>query len=159
MTKNATLETAKLDEFDKRIIACVQADNQLSHAKIGDRVGLSASAVRRRLADMHDKNVIHKDMALVHPDFHGVTLIVTIVFGDETPDIYEAFNAQMGEAPEVQQSYHIAGDEDYILIVHGPNLKWYEEWSKATFMTNPAIRRYSTRVVWSCKKYDPAIVF
>lgn len=157
MAKIATLSMPDLDEFDRKILMAMQRNNQASHASIGEGVGLSASAVRRRLSVMRQRGVIHRDMTVMHPDFHGVTLIVSLSFSDESPELYEAFDAQMAQTPEVQQSFHVAGDEDYVLIVHGPNLRWYEDWSKKTFMANPAIRRYSTKVVWSCKKYDPAM--
>lgn len=147
---------AELDDLDRRILGVVQRDNQLTNAEIGERIGLSTSSVRRRLAQMRESGVIIADVARLHPDDVGVTLIVTISFATETPEDYAAFDKQMQALPPVQQSYHIAGENDYILIVHGPNLQWYEDWAKDALMSNPIIRRYSTQVVWSCKKFDTA---
>ena len=155
MTKFAI--SPDLDSFDLGILAAVQADNQLTHAQIGAQAGLSASAVRRRLAVLRASGVIRRDCALLDPDAFGVTLIVDISFGEETPEQYAAFDAQMRSLAPVQFSYHVAGETDYVLIVHGPSLKWYEEWAKEVLMSNPVIRRYSTRVAWSYKKFDPTI--
>jgi Lrp/AsnC family leucine-responsive transcriptional regulator len=147
-----------LDAFDKNILSIVQENNQLSHNVIGKRVGLSTSAVRRRLSNLRSAGVISKDVSLIKPDSFGVTLIVTINFGDESIEAYDALDQLVLECLEIQQSYHVAGSNDYIMIVHCPSLQWYEEWSKNTFMTNSAIRRYSTAVVWSCKKFETKIV-
>ncbi|MBL4871333.1 MAG: Lrp/AsnC ligand binding domain-containing protein [Robiginitomaculum sp.] len=94
---------------------------------------------------------------MVKPDHFSVTLIVTLSFGVESIKAYDAFDQLVLESPEIQQSYHVAGSNDYILIIHGPSLIWYEEWAKHMFMSNPAIRRYSTAVVWSCKKFQTKI--
>nr|WP_232848473.1 Lrp/AsnC family transcriptional regulator [Bowmanella yangjiangensis] len=143
-----------LDELDKAILRIVQANNLIAHAAIGEQVGLSTSAVRRRLQLLRKQGVISQDVAIVNPVHTGVTIILSLSFADETVQTYQAFNQQMAALPEVMQSYHVAGSEDYILIVHGPSLSWYESWSQEVFMQNPKIRRYDSRVVWSCRKFS-----
>ena len=150
-------KSATLDSFDQKILALVQNDNLLTHSEIGDMVGLSTSAVRRRLKLMREQNVIIADVARVDPDTFGVTLITTVSFASESREIYDAFDQQIASLCPVKQSYHVAGSDDYVLIIHGPSLQWYEEWSRTVFMENEAIARYSTVVVWSCKKYETAI--
>lgn len=149
--------TPQLDEFDRRILQLVQKNNQMTHAEIGDRVGLSSSAVRRRLKTMRDAGVIERDVSILHQDDIGVRLIVSISFQNESPETYDAFERQIRETPEILQAYHVSGSVDYVLIVHGPSLGWYETWGKTVLMSNPDIRRYDTQVVWSCKKYETAV--
>ena len=43
-----------LDDFDRRILDLVQRDNRLTIEAIGERVGLSATAVQRRLKRLRD---------------------------------------------------------------------------------------------------------
>lgn len=149
-------EAFELDPFDRGILRIVQSDNQLSHAAIGEQVGLSASAVRRRLAALRAAGVIERDVSVLSGRTTGITLIVSLNFAYETPALYAAFDDQMRALPEVTQCYHVAGAVDYILVVAAPSLEWYEEWSKAQFMANEAIARYDTTVVWSCKKFETA---
>lgn len=146
-----------MDSFDRRICAIVQQDNQVTHAALGARIGLSEAAVRRRLKALRQSGVIERDVAILRQGAGGVRLIVILSFATETPEIYEAFDRQMAELPEVLQAYHVSGTVDYVLIVHGPSVEWYETWSKAQFMANPAIARFSTHVVWSCKKFETAV--
>ncbi len=128
-----------LDGFDRAILRIVQKDNQVTHADIGKDIGLSASAVRRRLKILRDNDVIIRDVSLVRPESLGVRLIVTLSFGDESLAVYDAFDALILETPEILQGYHVAGSNDYVLIVHGSSLEWYEEWGKQIFMSNPAV--------------------
>ncbi|MGK0339827.1 MAG: Lrp/AsnC family leucine-responsive transcriptional regulator [Candidatus Azotimanducaceae bacterium] len=84
-------------------------------------------------------------------------LIVTITFAKESTEAYEALEQQIKQAPRILQAYHVAGAEDYVMFVVGPSLQWYGTWSRQAFMTNPAIHRYDSRVVWSCAKFETAI--
>lgn len=150
-------KSVMLSDFDRRILALVQANNQRTHAEIGAEIGLSTSSVRRRLAKLRDEGVIVADIAQLDADAHGVTLIVSVSFREESPETYDQFDQHMRAERPVKQCYHVAGEDDYMLVVHGPSLSWYEDWSKQVLMANSAIRRYSTTVVWSCKKFDTAI--
>jgi Lrp/AsnC family leucine-responsive transcriptional regulator len=151
------IATPSLDDFDRAILKIAQQDNQFSHAAIGERVGLSASAVRRRLGILRRSGVIARDVAILDPGAFGVTLIVTVSFAIESLDIYATFERAMQSLPNVRQCYHVAGDNDYVLVVQAPTLPFYEEWAKQHIMSNDAIRRYDTVVVWSCKKFETAI--
>jgi Lrp/AsnC family leucine-responsive transcriptional regulator len=146
-----------MDCFDQKICEIIQRDNQLTHAAIGEKVGLSGAAVRRRLKALRASGVIERDVAILRTTGRGVRLIVTLSFGNESPEAYAALDQQLSDLPEVLQAYHVSGSVDYILIVHGPSVEWYEDWSKLNFMSNPDIQRYTTHIVWSCKKFETAI--
>ncbi|MEL6362862.1 MAG: Lrp/AsnC family transcriptional regulator [Pseudomonadota bacterium] len=148
---------ANTDDYDRAILRLVQNDASLTHEAIGRSVNLSASSVRRRLAALKDAGIIEKEVALLSPEHAGVTLIVSVSFKEETADAYDQLDARVRDDPAVKQSYHVSGEEDYVLIVQAPSLQWYENWGREMFMTDPAIRRYSTKVVWSRKKFDTSI--
>lgn len=58
---------------------------------------------------------------------------------------------------EVRQCYSVAGECDFVLVVHAASLEAYETWARDHLMANDAIRRYDTTVVWSCKKFETAV--
>ncbi|MEP2100983.1 MAG: Lrp/AsnC family transcriptional regulator [Parasphingorhabdus sp.] len=157
MANNAITKISDLDDFDRRILKIVQRNNQCTHAYIGEAVGLSASAVRRRLKLLRDTGLIEKDVAVLRAGDMGVRLIVLISFQNESIEAFDALDEQIRTTPEILQGYHISGPVDYCLVVQGPSLEWYEDWGKQAFMSNPAIRRYDSHVVWSCKKFETAI--
>ena len=147
----------RLDHFDLAILRIVQKDNQLSNTAIGDMVGLTAPDVRSRLLELRGRGIIEKDVAILNMNEVGVTLIINITFDVDTAEAYEAFNAQMLALENVKQCYHVSGDTDYVLIVQGPTLAWFEEWSKTYLIPNKIIKRYDSCVSWSCKKFDTSI--
>ncbi len=146
-----------MDELDQKILDIVQKNNQLTHADIGERVALSESSVRRRLKTLRATGVIARDVSILKSTGEGVRMIVTLSFERESPEVYEEFDRQIASYPEVLQAYHVSGSVDYILIVQGPCVEWYEDWSRMALMSNPNIQRYNTHVVWSCKKFETAI--
>lgn len=146
-----------IDDFDRAILAVVQADNRLPNREIAQRVNLSETAVRRRLDRLRNGGIIRADVALLDRDALGQTLIVAVTFVDDTPDIYERFRARMLASPEVSQCYSIAGDVDFIIHVHAPNLRAYERWAETHLLCDAGIRRYETSVVFTTHKFDTAV--
>ncbi|MEE9381659.1 MAG: Lrp/AsnC family transcriptional regulator [Hyphomonadaceae bacterium] len=158
MTKNAIASKYVLDDFDRALLRLVQRDNQQTYLALGQQVGLSESAVRRRLKALRKSKIIIQDVSLLKPDKYSITLIVQVSFLKDTKKIYADFDQQMDALINVRQSYHVSGSTDYILVVQGPNLEWYEEWAKDNLMTNQNISRHETAVVWSCKKYETEVL-
>ena len=56
-----------LDDFDRRLLALVRHDNLQPARILADKVGLSLSAVLRRLRRMREEKVIIADIAVVDP--------------------------------------------------------------------------------------------
>ena len=146
-----------LDPFDRAILALVQRDNQRTHAEIGREVHLSASSVRRRLARLRRDGVIAQDVSIVDPGKEWITAIVRVTFQVESPQSYDAFRRRMRDADEVAQCYAVAGETDFILIVHASSLADYEAWGERQLLADPAIGRYDTHIVWSRVKFTTAL--
>ena len=146
----------QLDQLDHRILRILQADCTRSHADIGAEVGLSASAVRRRIQAMRDAKVIAREVALLGEGagVAGITVIVTVAFERETPQLYDAFRQAMRGEPRVLQCYATAGQFDFLLVGAAQSPEDYEAWGERTLMSNPAIRRYDSFVVWSTVKFS-----
>ena len=66
MMNNLTVSgISTLDKADLAILRIVQKDNQITHAAIGDKIGLSVSAVRRRLVALRQDGHISKDVSIL----------------------------------------------------------------------------------------------
>ena len=72
-----------LDKLDRRILAILQKDARRPAELIGVDVGLSASAVQRRIVRMREEAVITAEVALVDPKQAGrpLTMIVDVEIG------------------------------------------------------------------------------
>lgn len=145
------------DTFDREILDLVQHNNRLSHAAIGTRVGLSPSSVRRRLARLRSSGVIEADVAIVNPDRDRVTVIVSVVFERESVQGDREFKQRMLAAPEVSQCYSVAGQIDFVLVVHAESHAAYEQWGERMLMSDPRIRRYDSHIAWSRVKFTTAV--
>jgi DNA-binding Lrp family transcriptional regulator len=152
--KSAAQPGRTLDPVDARILDVVQRDASLTHRAIGERVNLSASAVRRRLQAMTDDGVIRAIVALVDPEIANeeLTVLVTVTFERETPDTYTHFQRNVAADPAIKQCYIVSGQFDAFLVVTAPSPEEFWKWAERVLTVDPAVRRYDSFVVWSTVK-------
>ena len=140
-----------MDPFDIKILNIVQRDNRLPAEKIADQVGLSPSAVQRRLKRLRADGIIEADVAIVSPEAVGLTLtaIVGVIIDKERPLLaaLKEFKGLMLNTPEVMQCYDVTGEFDFIVIVTAKHMQEYEIISRKLFMENPNVRRYKSSLV------------
>jgi Lrp/AsnC family transcriptional regulator, leucine-responsive regulatory protein len=146
-----------IDTFDRALLSLVQMDNRLPNRVIAKRVNLSETAVRRRLDRLRASGLIKGDVALLDRDALGQTLIVSVVFADDTPANHIGFRTRMMAQACVTQCYSIAGEVDFIIHVHAANLRDFEAWAEQHLLCDPGIRRYETSVVFTTHKFSTAI--
>lgn len=140
-----------MDSFDVKILNIVQSDNRLPIEKIANRIGLSPSAVQRRLKRLREDGIIEADVAVISPEAIGRTLtaIVGVIIDKERPlsVALTEFKNLMLSAPEVMQCYDVTGEADFIVIITAKDMQEYEAISRRLFMENPNVRRYKTSLV------------
>jgi Lrp/AsnC family transcriptional regulator, leucine-responsive regulatory protein len=146
-----------IDFFDKKILGALQRDNRQSMAAIGKDVGLSEPAVRRRVSRLRADGMIVGDVALVNAARLGITVIVSVRFEKESLQTYDGFKATMLATDAISQCYTVTGDEDFILIGHFADMAAYNDWVNSVILTNPAISRTTTNVVYRRVKFETAI--
>lgn len=138
-----------IDVFDRQIAAALQVDNRQNIEATAARVGLSASAVHRRIARMREEGLIRADVSVLNEKAFGLgmTFIVEIVLEKVRVAEVSAIKKRLRAAPEVQQIYNVTGDVDLMLIVLARDVEHFEEISRALFSADPHVRRYRTSVV------------
>ncbi|HEU4664589.1 MAG TPA: Lrp/AsnC family transcriptional regulator [Dokdonella sp.] len=140
---------ANLDRLDRRILALLQRDARLPAETIGAEVGLSASAVQRRLARLRDDGVITGEIAVIDPRSVGrpLTLIVDLVVDGDRPELVAGLRQWLEREAAVQEAWYVTGDEDYVLVVTACDVDAYERMMQRLLAENANVRRYRTRVV------------
>jgi Lrp/AsnC family leucine-responsive transcriptional regulator len=146
-----------MDDFDRRLLHLLQRNNRQSHESLGEQVGLSPTAVRRRVQRLHESGVIRADVALLDPARLGITVITSIRFEKESNATYDAFKRRMKAAPAIAQCYTVTGDVDVILIGHFRDLAAYEQWVADELLSDPAVARSTANVVYRTVKFETAI--
>lgn len=88
-----------LDEFDRKILAILQADNMTPQRTIGEAVNLSAPAVQRRIKRLTESGVIKANVAVVDPEAVGqpITIFVEIEVFSETAEQIESAKREFAE--------------------------------------------------------------
>ena len=142
-----------LDDFDHRLLDLLQADAGQTLTALGDAVGLSASAVQRRLTRYRSSGLM-REMAVLEPELLGNLVLATVwvTMERESTSTLKAFYARMRAAPEVQQCYQLAGEQDYLVIMATTSLAEYRQAAERLFKDDGNIRRYDTHLVFDTVK-------
>lgn len=105
----------RLDELDQRIVAWLSADARASYREIGDDIGLSAPAVKRRVDRLLDAGVIERFAAVIDPGALGwdTEAFVELFCEGRTPAT--RIGTALSRHPEVVGAYTITGDPDALV--------------------------------------------
>ncbi|MFO6419022.1 Lrp/AsnC family transcriptional regulator [Hylemonella sp. W303a] len=139
---------SELDVFDSKILDLVQKDCQLSAELIADAVGLSASAVQRRLRRMRQDKTIRAEVAVVNPQAVGDAMC--FLSGLEIKDNYEALPRIRQWAlaePAVQQVFYVTGSFDLMMVVVARDVQAYDALAARLMAEIPQVVRMTTHVV------------
>lgn len=148
-----------LDKFDRGILAIMQADARRSAESIGAQVGLSASAVQRRLARLRDDGVIRAEVALVDPACAGrpLTVIADVEVERERPELQLRLKQWIAAEPAIQEAWYVTGEGDYVLIVAVRDVQAYEALMQRLMIENANVLRFRTRVALGTLKRGLAL--
>jgi DNA-binding Lrp family transcriptional regulator len=138
-----------LDDTDHHLLTELQADAGRTLRELGELVGLSPSAVQRRMERYRASGLLARTSAVLDPRFSpDLVLAVCLVQVErESRRLHEAFHRRMLAAPEVQQVYSVYGEWDYVVVLAASSLAHHNEISERLFMDTPNVRKYSTLFV------------
>lgn len=118
----------KIDEFDLKILACLQKDGAISQRDLAERVGLSQNACWRRLQRLNASGLIrgsHTDIDLSALGF-DLTVFVMIRTRHHSKEWADNFRKHVERLPEVIDFYRIGGDWDYLIKVVTRGMSGYD---------------------------------
>ncbi len=114
LTFNSDTAEKLLDDVGMNILYELQENARLSFTEIGRRVGLTAPAVTERVRRMEEVGIITGYHAHINAEKMGrpITVLIQVDCQDyRCPDVAE----ELKEVPEVQECYHITGDNDLLI--------------------------------------------
>ena len=139
----------EIDSIDARILNAFQRNNRLTADNLSEMVGLSATAVQRRLKRLRADGIIQGDVAIVSPKAVGrpITMLVSVTLERERTAIIDRFKQSIRAAPEIMSGYYVTGEADFVLIITARSMDDYEEFTRRFFYDNPDIKGFKTLVV------------
>ncbi|MCU9836829.1 Lrp/AsnC family transcriptional regulator [Ruegeria sp. WL0004] len=138
-----------LDDRDRRILTLLQQDSRISNSDLAEAVGMSASALWRRVRALEDAGVIERYGAVVNTTEMGLTFeaIVHVHLTRHDPDRIVEFIRAIDTCPEVQDCYATTGQADYHLRVLCRDLAAYNVFLEGFLFRLPAVASAQTNVV------------
>ncbi|MDQ0455567.1 Lrp/AsnC family transcriptional regulator [Rhizobium paknamense] len=139
----------RFDRFDREIIEMVQRNCQLKAEAIAEQVGLSTSAVQRRLKRLREEGIIRSEIAVIDRKAtgHPMVFIVGMEIERDNYDALAKFRIWAEKQDHIQQVYYVTGQVDLIAIVTARDVEHYDDIAALIMAENPQIRRMHTNVV------------
>lgn len=139
----------ELDDFDRHLLTRVQADAHCKAETLAAEIGLSASAVQRRLKRLRERGVIQTEVAVLDPAVmgRGLTLIAGLTIGRDNYAALPRLKAWLAAEPAVQQAWYVTGEADLVAVVLAPDMPAYDALCARLMAEVPQISRITTQVV------------
>jgi DNA-binding Lrp family transcriptional regulator len=143
----------RLDRTDERLVTLLVDDGRRSYAELGAEVGLSASAVKRRVDRLRSDGVITRFSVRLDPGALGWTVegYVELYCRPSTPP--GAIKAAVSGLPEVVDASTVSGEADALVRILASDMRHFErvleqigaepfvERTKSVLVLSPLIRR------------------
>ena len=135
-----------LDELDRKILSLLLENARMSLVEIGERVALSAPAVKRRIERLERDGTIRGYSALVDQQAvgWGTQAFLEVFFEGDTS--LESLRRALVDHPEVVGAYTVAGDPEAILHVRTADIAHLER-TIERIHREPNVARTKTQVV------------
>jgi Lrp/AsnC family leucine-responsive transcriptional regulator len=156
-------ENAALDKLDKAILRALQDNGRETYDVVGEQVGLSPSAVLRRVKRMEESGIIDRYVALVRPEAVGLGLTAYINVRLEKHTEHhkrnpmDVFRASVQSWPEVVECVALTGEMDFLLRVVVEDMAHYSRFIMETLLKHASVQDCKTSFVLDRVKTTTAV--
>jgi Lrp/AsnC family transcriptional regulator, leucine-responsive regulatory protein len=157
------MDNQALDKLDANILRILQADGRKTYDLIAAEVGLSASAVLRRVKRLEDAGIIDRYVALVKPERVGLGLTAYInVRLEKHAESHkrspmDLFRASVLTWPEVVECAALTGEMDYLLRLVVKDMSAYSRFIMDTLLKHPSVQDCKTSFMMDQVKSTTAV--
>ncbi len=119
----------KLDKTDLDILRVLQNDARLTVKELAARVHLSTTPVFERMKRLERNGYIKRYVTVLDAEKlnRGFMVFCSVKMSRLNRDIATNFAAVIRDIPEVTECYNISGSYDYLLKIHAPDMKYYQQ--------------------------------
>ena len=143
------MDSARLDAFDRKILAHLQEDARLTNSDLSERVNLSPSQCSRRRQRLEEEGLIKGYRAVLDRDRLGFSLVnvISVTLATHNRDNARRFADLLMRLPEVQEAHALTGEMDYILKVVTPDLKSLARFVNDVLLPHESVQHVKTAIV------------
>ena len=116
----------RLDPIDRRILALLQRDGRATYASIGEVVGLSAPAMKRRVDRLRQAGAIRAFTVALSPEVLGWTTEAYIELFFRSKTTPKDLLTIVERYPEILAACTVTGEADAVLHVVAENVRHLE---------------------------------
>ena len=148
-----------LDKKDLQILRTLQENARLTTKELAARVNLSSTPVFERLRRLENGGYIKKYIAVLDAEKLNLGFVVfcRVELSKLNKEIATDFTRIIQEIPEVTECYNISGSYDYLLKIHAPNMKHYQEFILNVLGTIDSLGSLESTFVMDEVKHDYGI--
>lgn len=146
----------QIDQFDRKILALLQADARLTNNDLSERVNLSASQCSRRRQRLEESGLIRGYRAVLDRERLGFPLVnvISVTLATHNRDNARRFAELLRGLPEVQEAHALTGEMDYVLKVVTRDLKSLSEFVNDVLLPHESVQHVKTAIVLETLKED-----
>lgn len=114
-----------MDKANIRILNALQMNGRLTNQELGESVGLSGSQCSRRRTALEETGVIEGYSARLSSAALGLEVIafVDVTLARHSTTVATDFADLVASLPDIQESFAMTGEADYLLKIIVPDLK------------------------------------
>lgn len=119
----------KLDPTNRKIIAKIHLESDITNQRLAEEIGLSAAACSQRVSALREAGYFFNFHCEVDLDrtFEHVLAYVEFTLKDNTVEARRAFEAEIEKYPEFMDCLRLSGDVDYISFTCARNIQELNE--------------------------------
>jgi len=153
------MQTVDLDQTDRRILGWLQKEPGINAAELGEKIGLSQSAVWRRIQSLRDEGVIKDQPVKLDREKVGLNTMVFahVKLTSHGRSNLAEFSEAVSQYPEVLDCYVLLGNVDFLLRIVTEDIKAYERFFFEKLSQLPGIQEVNSSIVLSDIKHTTVL--
>jgi DNA-binding Lrp family transcriptional regulator len=140
-----------LDRTDLALVSALLRDARMSNARLAEQAGVAPSTALVRLRTLVRSGVIRGFRADVDPTSVGrpVQALIAVRLRAHDRAVIDSFARRLPTLPEVIQTFHVAGADDYVLHVAVRDAERLRDFVLDHLTTHPAVAHTETNLVFT----------
>lgn len=145
-----------LDETDKKLLAALQRDAQLTAQHLGDMLHLSPSQAGRRRQRLEAEGIIRSYVARLNAPALGLSVqgFIQVHLASHGADHSKSFKSLVERTPEITDAWTMTGDADYLLRVYCADLRDLNRLIQDVLLVHTSVARVQSQIVMDHLKTD-----
>ncbi|GLB51312.1 AsnC family transcriptional regulator [Neptunitalea chrysea] len=119
----------KLDTTDIRILNLLQENSRITTKEMAKKLSLTTTPVFERVKKLEREGIIEKYVAIINQKKMGIILsaFLFISLKEHTRRHIDKFQKDVDSFDEVTESFHITGENDFLLKVEVKDMEAYQK--------------------------------